>query len=277
MLYVCPTPIGNLEDITLRVLRVLQEVDLILAEDTRHSGQLLHHFEINKPLESLHEYNERDKTERIITLLSSGKSIALISDAGMPGISDPGAWLIKEVIDQNLPLEVLPGANAALVAYLQSGFLDQHFLYFGFLPRRRQERLATLATLAKLPFPIIFYESPHRLLAMLSDVETVFGDRLASISRELTKRFEETQRGHLSELRIMYETQQPRGEFVVTVLGASVEEKEDKITEDDILAALKSLLADGLSRKTAIQQISAEHRLPKNLVYELALQIKDEG
>lgn len=272
MLYVCPTPIGNLEDITLRVLRVLQEVDLVLAEDTRRSGQLLRHFQINKPLESLHEHNEKEKTDRVLDLLHKGQKIALISDAGMPGISDPGAWLIKEVIDQNLPLEVLPGANAALVAYLQSGFLEPHFLYYGFLPRRSTERRETLAGLAKLPYPIIFYEAPHRLLATLEDMEEILGDRLTSISRELTKRFEETQRATLSELKESFRLKQPRGEFVVTVAGASKDLEE--IKEDDILHALGNLLAAGLSRKTAINQVSDEYRLPKNRVYELALKLK---
>lgn len=274
MLYVCPTPIGNLEDITLRVLRVLQEVDLILAEDTRHSGQLLHHFQISKPLESLHEHNEKEKTKRIIDLLHGGKKIALISDAGMPGISDPGAWLIKEVIDQGLPLEVLPGANAALVAYLQSGFLTPHFLFYGFLPRRSKERLQALEELKTLPFPIIFYEAPHRLLAMLDDLHAVFGDRLVSISRELTKRFEETKRGTLIELIKIYQEQGPRGEFVITVAGAPSEPARE-ITEDDILATLQNLISSGLSRKTAINQVSSEYRLPKNLVYELALKLKN--
>lgn len=274
MLYVCPTPIGNLEDITLRVLRVLQEADLILAEDTRHSGQLLRHFQINKPIASLHEHNEKEKTDHIIKQLQEGKKIALVSDAGMPGISDPGAWLIKTVIDHNLPLEVLPGANAALVAYLQSGFLDQHFLYYGFLPRQRQERVEALNELAKIPVPLIFYEAPHRLLATLRDLESVLGDRFASISRELTKKFEDTQRAKLSVLRGFYTEQSPRGEFVITVTGASC--PEINLTEDDTLSALAGLLANGLSRKTAIKQISAEYRLPKNYVYELALKLKDE-
>lgn len=274
MLYICPTPIGNLEDITLRVLRVLQEVDLILAEDTRHSGQLLHHFQISKPLESFHEYNEKEKTEKILGLLREGRNIALISDAGTPGISDPGAWLIREVIDQGLALQVLPGANAALVAYLQSGFLTPHFLYYGFLPRRSKDRLQALEELKGLPFPTIFYEAPHRLGAMLEDLLLVLGDRTVSISRELTKRFEETKRGSLTDLIEFYRGENPRGEFVVTVDGAR-SGAQDEMTEDDILHALHSLISSGLSRKTAINQVSAEYRLPKNLVYELALTLKN--
>lgn len=272
MLYVCPTPIGNLEDITLRVLRILQEVDLVLAEDTRHTGQLLHYFQISCPLESLHEHNEKDKTERILNLLRQDKDIALVSDAGTPGISDPGSFLIREVINSGLSLEVLPGANAALVGFLQSGFDSRHFLFYGFLPRRKKDRIQALETLKNLPFPIIFYEAPHRLREMLADILGVLGDREISVSRELTKRFEETRRGFTSELMGFFNEQNPRGEFVVTVAGAEIAVEEN--TEDDIRRTLEHLLASGLSRKTAINQVSAEYRLPKNHVYQIALRLK---
>lgn len=273
MLYVCPTPIGNLEDITLRVLRILQEVDLILAEDTRHTGQLLHHFQISCPMESLHEHNEREKTFRILEKLKKGDRIALVSDAGMPGISDPGAYLIQEVIQAGLPLEVLPGANAALVGFLQSGILSSHFLYYGFLPRRKKERKEALEQLKALPFPIIFYEAPHRLMEMLSDVLEVLGDRQSAVSRELTKRFEETKRGLVSELVAFYQEEKPRGEFVVTVSGSEGSLEEEK-NEDDILRILENLISSGLSLKTAVNQVSKEYRLPKNQVYQLALTLK---
>lgn len=272
MLYICPTPIGNLEDITLRVLRILQEVDLILAEDTRHTGQLLHHFQIRTPLESLHEHNEKEKAVRILDLLRERKKIALVSDAGMPGISDPGTWLIKEVIDAGLPLEVLPGANAALVAYLQSGFGAAHFLYYGFLPRRSKDRRQALEELRPLPFPLIFYEAPHRLKEMLVDLMEIFGDRHVSVSRELTKRFEETRRGFISELLTHFTAELPRGEFVVTVTG-SEERIEDEKTEDDIIRTLEELMAAGLSRKSAVSEVSTRYRLPKNQVYEIALTV----
>lgn len=273
MLYICPTPIGNLEDITLRVLRILQEVDLILAEDTRHTGQLLHHFQISCPLESLHEHNERDKTNRILQLLKDGQKIALVSDAGMPGISDPGAFLIHEVIAEGLPLEVLPGANAALLGFLQSGILSPHFLFYGFLPRRKKDRRAVLETMQALPYPLIFYEAPHRLKDMLADLLAVLGDRKISISRELTKRFEETRRGHISELLAHYTEQKPRGEFVITVSGCE-EDIEEETKEDDIMRVLELLISSGLSLKTAVDQVSAEYRLPRNNVYKLALTIK---
>lgn len=272
MLYVCPTPIGNLEDITLRVLRVLGEADLILAEDTRRTAQLLHHFEISKPLESFHEHNEKEKTGEVLQRLRQGESIALVSDAGMPGISDPGAWLIKKTIEEDLPCEILPGANAALVAYLQSGFLSPHFLYYGFLPRKSALRRRELQNLKELGFPIIFYEAPHRLVAMLGDLLACFGDRRASISRELTKVFEETRRGNLTELIGFYEEHKPRGEFVITVAGAK--QRAEEIKEDDIIHKLKELLDSGVSRKTAVHEISREYRLPRNQVYEIALRVK---
>lgn len=275
MLYICPTPIGNLEDITLRALRILQEVDLILAEDTRHTGQLLHHFQISRPLESLHEHNEKGKTVRILDLLRQGKTVALVSDAGMPGISDPGAFLIREVIEAGLPLEVLPGANAALVGFLQSGFASQHFLFYGFLPRRRKDRIQALEDLKDLPYPIIFYESPHRLREMLADLLTVLGDRTISVSRELTKRFEETKRGPISQLVADFSQERLRGEFVITITGRESTAQEEH-NEDDILHILEHLISSGLSRRTAVEQVSEKHRLPKNQVYEIALRLKLE-
>ncbi|HHT90591.1 MAG: 16S rRNA (cytidine(1402)-2'-O)-methyltransferase [Bacillota bacterium] len=280
MLYVCPTPIGNLEDITLRALRVLREVDLVLAEDTRHTGQLLHHFQIQQPLESLHEHNEREKAARILDLLAQGKKVALVSDAGMPGISDPGAFLIREVIGAGHALEVLPGANAALVGFLQSGFDCPHFLFYGFLPRRRKDRLRTLETLERLSYPIIFYEAPHRLKDMLEDLLHVLGDRPISISRELTKRFEETRRGSIGELAAYFAEHKPRGEFVITVGGLKAGQEQANWAErdeDDILHLLKHLMTSGLSRRSAVEQVSKEYRLPKNHVYEIALRVSLEG
>jgi 16S rRNA (cytidine1402-2'-O)-methyltransferase len=276
MLYICPTPIGNLEDITLRVLRILQEVDLVVAEDTRHTGQLLHHFQISRPLESLHEHNERGKTFRILDLLREGKRVALVSDAGMPGISDPGSFLIREVIEAGLPLEVLPGANAALVGFLQSGFASSQFFFYGFLPRRRRDRVQALEDLKVLAYPIIFYEAPHRLNDMLEDLLQVFGDRALSVSRELTKRFEETRRGRIIDILTHFATERPRGEFVITVAGGEPTSPAEK-SEDEILHILEQLIASGLSRRTAVEQVSEKHRLPKNQVYELALKLSSEG
>lgn len=275
MLYICPTPIGNMEDITLRVLRILEEVDLVLAEDTRHTGQLLHRFRISNALESLHEHNEKGKTERVLDLLREGAQVALVSDAGMPGISDPGAFLIQEVIDAGLPLTVLPGANAALVGFLQSGINSPQFLFYGFLPRRKKDRVQELETLKPLPYPIIFYEAPHRLEEMLADLLAVLGDRMISVSRELTKRYEETRRGRIRDLLVHFSAEKPRGEFVITVSGSEAI-ASSTISEDDILHLLDQLITGGLSRRTAVEQVSEEYRLPKNQVYEIALRLKTE-
>ena len=189
MLYVCPTPIGNLEDITLRVLRTLKEVDLIAAEDTRRTVKLLNHYEIKTPLISLHEHNEAARVDFLLEQLRAGKQIALVSDAGMPGISDPGRLLINAVIEAGIPCTVLPGATAAVTAYVQSGILSDQFLFYGFLPRRGSERQAELVRLAQIPYPIVLYEAPHRLVETLSDLHRCLGNRRASVSRELTKKF----------------------------------------------------------------------------------------
>lgn len=274
MLYVCPTPIGNLEDITLRVLRTLKEVDLIAAEDTRHTIKLLNHFDIKTPLISLHEHNEAARVEPLLKELKEGKQIALVSDAGMPGISDPGKLLINRVIGEGLPCTVLPGPTAAVTAYVQSGLLSDGFLFYGFLPRRRKTREEELLRLAQLPYPIIFYEAPHRLTAALEELKEFFGDRQASVSRELTKKFEETIRGTLSELLSHFSTEAPRGEFVITVVGR--DESEDDAghpSDEQIKWELQKKIDSGLTKKTAVQQVAAQFRLPKNHVYQLALEI----
>lgn len=275
MLYVCPTPIGNLEDITLRVLRILKEVDCIAAEDTRHTRRLLNHFQIKNRLTSLHEHNERDKLEEIISFLKEGSTAALVSDAGMPGISDPGALLIRAAIEEGIPVTVLPGANAAITAYVQSGLAQDHFLFYGFLPRKGKARIDALKSLKDLPCPVIFYEAPHRLCITLQDLIENLGNRQAAVSRELTKRFEETLRGSLKEILDHFQTHAPRGEFVITVAGGEGRQ-EGQIEEDDIRRALNERLEQGLSRKTAVQEVSQEYRLPKNRVYEIALDSKSK-
>ncbi|MGI6148274.1 MAG: 16S rRNA (cytidine(1402)-2'-O)-methyltransferase [Firmicutes bacterium] len=274
MLYVCPTPIGNLEDITLRVLRTLKEVDLIAAEDTRRTVKLLNHYEIKTPLISLHEHNEAARVDFLLEQLRAGKQIALVSDAGMPGISDPGRLLINAVIEAGIPCTVLPGATAAVTAYVQSGILSDQFLFYGFLPRRGSERQAELVRLAQIPYPIVLYEAPHRLVETLSDLHRCLGNRRASVSRELTKKFEETMRGSLAELLDYFAVQQPRGEFVITVAGSTGSEgAEAEITEGDIKLALQELLDRGFTKKAAVQEVASRYRLPKNRIYKLALDL----
>ena len=218
-LYLVPTPIGNLEDMSFRAIRILKEVDLILAEDTRTSAPLLKHFGIDKKVFSHHQHNEHKSVTEIIRFLKEGKQIALISDAGTPAISDPGFLLVREAIKHDLPLECLPGATAFVPALVNSGLACDRFTFEGFLPvkKGRQTRMKELADEERT---MIFYESPHRLLKSLEEFGVYFGpERQASVSRELTKMFEETVRGTLSEIKIHFETHTLKGEFVICVAG----------------------------------------------------------
>ena len=218
-LYLVPTPIGNLEDMSFRAIRILKEVDLILAEDTRTSGPLLKHFGIDKKVFSHHQHNEHKSVTEIIRFLKEGKKIALISDAGTPAISDPGFLLVREAIKNDLALECLPGATAFVPALVNSGLAADRFTFEGFLPvkKGRQTRMKELAEEERT---MIFYESPHRLLKTLEEFIQYFGtERQASVSRELTKMFEETVRGTLTEIKIHFETNTLKGEFVICVAG----------------------------------------------------------
>lgn len=219
-LYLIPTPIGNLEDITLRALRILKEVDIILAEDTRTSSKLLKHYDISKKLMAHHQHNEHKSLDRIIELIKGGETLALISDAGTPAISDPGFLLARECIKNDIEIECLPGATAFVPALVNSGFPSDKFVFEGFLPHKkgRQTRLKLLAEETRT---IVFYESPHRLIKSLKQFAEYFGeDRQASVSRELTKMHEETIRGTVVELVNYYETHTLKGEIVVIVEGA---------------------------------------------------------
>ncbi|MHB1179284.1 MAG: 16S rRNA (cytidine(1402)-2'-O)-methyltransferase [Daejeonella sp.] len=218
-LYLVPTPIGNLEDMSFRAIRILKEVDLILAEDTRTSAPLLKHFGIDKKVFSHHQHNEHKSVTEIIKFLKQGKQIALISDAGTPAISDPGFLLVREAIKNNLLLECLPGATAFVPALVNSGLAADRFTFEGFLPvkKGRQTRMKELAEESRT---MIFYESPHRILKTLEELgQYLDSNRQASVSRELTKMFEETVRGTLSEIKIHFETHTLKGEFVICVAG----------------------------------------------------------
>ena len=219
-LFIVPTPIGNLEDITLRAIKVLKEVGLILAEDTRTSGKLLHHFEINTPMQSHHMHNEHKTVDNLVKRLKSGlEDIALISDAGTPAISDPGFLLTRACIENNIEVECLPGATAFVPALVNSGLPNDKFVFEGFLPvkKGRQTRLKFLAEETRT---IIFYESPHKLLKTLTHFAEYFGeDRLISVSRELTKLYEETIRGTVKEVLDYYTSKPPKGEIVIVVSG----------------------------------------------------------
>lgn len=219
MLYLVPTPIGNLEDMTFRAVNVLKEVSLILAEDTRTSRPLLNHFDIHTPLQAHHLFNEHQSVESIVQRLKTGEDIALITDAGTPGISDPGFLLVRECVKNDIELTVLPGATAFVPALVSSGLACERFAFEGFLPHKkgRQSKLEALKEEART---MIFYESPHRIGKTLEQFREVFGDeRHASISREISKKFEETVRGTLQELALLYKDKTAKGEFVITVEG----------------------------------------------------------
>lgn len=221
MLYIVPTPIGNLEDITYRAVRILKEVTIVIAEDTRHSGILLKHYGISKEMLSFHGYSTERDIAKIIELLKKGVHAAVISDAGMPGISDPGYVLIQRVIQENIPFTVLPGPSAAVTAVVASGFASHHFLYLGFLPLKKG-RQTLLSNLVHQPYTLVLYESPHRILKTLGDLESHFGaTRRISVCRELTKQFEEIIRGTVAEVYEHFKIKTPRGEFTLVVEGAS--------------------------------------------------------
>ncbi len=220
-LYLVPTPIGNLEDLSFRAVRVLNEVSLILAENTRTSGKLLKHYRIDTPLRAHHQHNEHREIDRVIKVLHQGKTVAMISDAGTPGISDPGFLLVRACIASHVPVVSLPGATAFVPAIVQSGLPCDRFIFEGFLPHKKG-RKTRLEQLEKESRTMVFYESPHRLVKTLSQFCETFGqDRLASVSRELTKLFEETRRGTLSQLTLHFSENSPKGEIVIVVSGFS--------------------------------------------------------
>ncbi|HBH12291.1 MAG: Ribosomal RNA small subunit methyltransferase I [Clostridiales bacterium 38_11] len=269
-LYVCATPIGNLEDITLRVLRVLKEVDFIAAEDTRHTIKLLNHYETKNRLISYHEHNEKKRSEQIIEKLLSGESCALVSDAGMPGISDPGEFIIREAIKNNIEIIVLPGATAFVPAIVLSGFDTDKFVFEGFLPSKKGEKRKALEKLVDEERTIIFYESPHRLTDTLKAMIKAFGKRQVSVSREITKKFEETVRGDLEEVLTFFEAKDIKGEFVLVVKGSEESLPEASIDMDK---ALRELIDDGMTKKDAVNHLVKTYRLNKNDVYQKSLKL----
>ncbi len=234
-LYIVPTPIGNLDDITLRAIKVLQDVDFILAEDTRTSSVLLHHLNIDKPLRSHHKFNEHATVRQVAETIAAGRNVALISDAGTPGISDPGFLLVRTCLEAEIDVETLPGATACIPALVQSGFPCDRFCFEGFLPQKKG-RMKRLTELAEEERTIIFYESPFRVVKCLEQLAEVFGaERRVAVSRELTKKFEQTVRGTLSEVADHFRTHAPKGEFVIVVAGKGLKERAtiEQTEEDD--------------------------------------------
>lgn len=271
MLYLCATPIGNLEDITLRVLRVLQEADVIYCEDTRNTLKLLRHFEIAKPLQSYHDHSPEARAQKIADDVRAGRQVALVSDAGMPVISDPGFDLVNLFHRENLPYTVLPGASASLTALVLSGIAADRFLFEGFLPRKKKDLEARLALLDKERATAIIYESPHRLSATLDVFAKRWPERECAAVREITKRFEETVRGTTVSVRDHFNANAPRGEFVL-ILGGAVETEtsaEDVFAQG--LALAKRLIQDGASTNQAAKEAAQATGLSKRTIYQALL------
>ena len=273
-LYICPTPIGNLEDITYRTLRVLNEVDLIAAEDTRHSVKLLNHFEISKPLTSYFEHNKDTKGIYLINKLLEGENIALISDAGMPGISDPGEDLIKLAIENNIEVDVLPGASAFVIALVGSGLNTHKFAFEGFLDRDKKLRRSRLEEIKEEDRTMIFYESPHRLKDTLKDMLKILGNREISVNRELTKKYQEVIRQDIETVINIFNEKEVKGEFVLIVDGFKGEKTlandHSNLNEREYVEVL---LSEGMSKKDAIKVVCKERKLKKDFVYKQVLDL----
>ena len=265
-LFVVATPIGNLEDITLRALRVLKEVDLIAAEDTRKTLKLLSHYDIHTPLVSYHRHSSREKRERLVHTLQSS-DVALVSEAGMPGVSDPGQDLILSTIEAGLPVVPVPGPSALLSGLVVSGLPTDRFLYLGFLPRVKSDRRKLLASVATAPYTLVLFEAPHRLSASLADLEETLGDREAAAARELTKLHEEVVRGRLSGLRSVFDERAPRGEFTIVVAPPEEQARSTEPTTSisDLAARLR---AEGESGKGAVRRLMEEGGASRREAYQ---------
>ena len=271
-LYLCGTPIGNLEDMTFRAVRVLREVKAIAAEDTRRTRKLLAHFDIKTPLVSYHEHNKEERGPALLARLAAGEDIAVVSDAGMPGIADPGADLVRQAVAAGVPVVPVVGANAALAAVVASG-LDTGIIHFlGFLPRTAKRRRDVLAVAAAWPGTLVLYEAPHRLLATLAELAAALGDRPAVAAREVSKIYEEFVRGSLSSLQAHFAAAPPRGEFTLVVGGRpdDAPAAAPPPQTGDLAASVAALMTAGMSKKDAIKRVAEERKVPKRVVYQAA-------
>ncbi len=271
VLYIVATPIGNLKDITFRAVEILQSVDIIAAEDTRHSVSLLQHYAVKTPVISLHEHNERERAAQMLERLTKGEAIALISDAGTPLISDPGYFLVKEVRNKGIRVVPIPGPSAAIAALSAAGLPTDKFIFEGFLPNKSKQRKDSLAALLNESRTMIFYESPHRILDLLLDMQEVLGgERMLVIARELTKKFETIREGSVHDLIewVKNDENQQRGEIVVLLEGLKTKENPDEIKK------ILSILLESLPVKQAVDITTKITGQRKNEVYELALQLK---
>ena len=276
-LYLVPTPIGNLKDITLRALEVLNMVDLIAAEDTRHSLRLLNHFNIKKTLISYHMHNEQGKSENIIEFLKQGKNIALVSDAGTPGISDPGRVIVLKCIEENIEFEVLPGATAITTALVYSGLITEKFIFTGFFPRENKKRRSIIEELKERKETLIFYEAPHRLKSTLQFLRDTLGNRKIAVCRELTKIHEEVLRMNIEEIISHYSNNDPRGEYVLVIEGKSqeeiIKEKNDKWKELTVEEHIKKYIDEGIGKKDAMKRVAKDRKMSKSEIYKYSLNL----
>jgi 16S rRNA (cytidine1402-2'-O)-methyltransferase len=273
-LYLVPTPIGNLEDMTFRAIRMLKEVNVIAAEDTRNTKKLANYFEISTPIVSYHEHNKERSGQQLVERLKNGEDVALVSDAGMPTISDPGIELVQQAIAEQIPVVPLPGANAALTALIASGIATQPFYFYGFLHRNKKEKREELDQLKNQKATLIFYEAPHRLKETLLLMKEVWDDRQIVLCRELTKKFEEFLRGTLTEAIEWASSEEVRGEFCIVVEGAKEgsSESEDEMwwTPLSIIEHVHAYIEnEQMSAKDAIKQVAKDRSMPKREVYQL--------
>ncbi len=277
-IYLVGTPIGNLDDITYRAVRVLKEVDLIAAEDTRHSRRLLGHFEITTPLISFHEHNELEKSQELVGKVKQGTNLALITDAGMPGISDPGYRLVVEAWKAELEIVPVPGPTAMISALVVSGMATDRFTFEGFLPRKKNQRQERLRELIIEPRTMVFYEAPHRLLATLTDILEIMGeDRVVMVARELTKKYEEKIRGRVSDVLQHFSEYLPKGELVIVIEGKGIIKLKAETQgweEMSVIQHLQLLVDAGMTKKQAIRTVAQERGLSKSEVYQEAIQIE---
>lgn len=274
-LYIVATPIGNLEDMTFRAIEILRKVQWIAAEDTRHTGKLLQHFQISTPQISYHDHNRYGRIPELLQRLQQGNAIALVSDAGMPGISDPGYELVKACVEAEISVVPIPGACAVVAALSSAGLPTERFVFEGFLPTKGAERRQRLEFLQTEPRTIVFYEAPHRLRQTLQDLQEFLGtDRPIVSARELTKRYEQFWRGTIADAISHYQTQEPQGEFTLVVGGHVAQAPQ--LSESAVLAELQQLIQQGLSRSQASRQLAQQTALSRRQIYQLALTIPAE-
>lgn len=273
-LYMCATPIGNLEDMTPRAIRMLSEADLIAAEDTRHTLQLLNRFDIKGRLVRYDEHSKEKQGQYLLEQLLAGKNVALVSDAGFPGIADPGEALAKDAISAGIKVVPVPGANAALCALIASGINAYPFFFGGFLPKSKKNRREQIEVWKYIPATIVLYEAPHRIEEVLEDLLASWGDRDIACARELTKLHEEFYRGTISSCLENFKNNPPRGEFCLVI--AQGEAKQEEIVECDPLEEVKQLIASGIDKKTALSQVAKQRKIPKRELYNQLLQEGDE-